>query len=514
MAGQRIDIMELKQLIRLKRDGYSNRKTADLLHVSRNTVNEYVRIFSAHGLTYEELMDLDDQSLHDLFPCITEVESHRFVTLSDQFTYFQRELKKPGCTIHTLWREYILKHPDGYMYSQFCYHFNQWRERVDCSIKLNHKAGEKLFIDFTGKKLSYVDKASGELIEVNVFVAILPSSGYTFVTATRTQSQEEVIEALNKCFHFIGGVPKVVVPDNMKAAVTKSHKYEPTINRSLMDFALHYGCLVDPTRPYSPKDKAMVEGAVKIVYQRMFYPLSKHTFFSLEDLNAAIEALLTIYNDYTLTNSSETRSQLFHSMEKEYLQELTQEPYEIRHFKKLKVQKMGHVFLSEDKHYYSVPYRYMGKQVEVQYSYGTVEIYYERERIALHRRSRSPGKYTTVAEHLSSSHKAYSEWSLEYFCFKAQKIGKYTEQCVRNLIQGKPYPEIAYKQAFGITMLTKIYPPERIENACKRTLDIDRCSYHTIANILKNGLENEQADQHLTPHIPIHGNIRGGNTYC
>ena len=188
MAGQRIDIMELKQLIRLKRDGNSNRKTADLLHVSRNTVNEYVRIFSAHGLTYEELMDLDDQSLHDLFPCITEVESHRFVTLSDQFTYFQRELKKPGCTIHTLWREYILKHPDGYMYSQFCYHFNQWRERVDCSIKLNHKAGEKLFIDFTGKKLSYVDKASGELIEVNVFVAILPSSGYTFVTATRTQS--------------------------------------------------------------------------------------------------------------------------------------------------------------------------------------------------------------------------------------------------------------------------------------------------------------------------------------
>ena len=513
MAGQRINIMELKQLIRLKKEGFSNRKTADLLHVSRNTVNEYVRIFTTHGLAYDELMKLNDQSLNDLFPCISEIENHRFVTLSDQFIHFQKELKKPGCTLQTLWQEYIDKHPDGYMYSQFCYHFNIWAERIDCSVKLDHKAGEKLFIDFTGKKLSYIDKASGELIEVNVFVAILPSSGYTFVTATLTQSKEEVIEALNRCFYFLGGVPQVVVPDNMKAAVTKSHKYEPVINRSLMDFALHYGCLVDPTRPYSPKDKAMVEGAVKIVYQRMFYPLSKHTFFSLEDLNKAIEALLTLYNDYKLTNSSDTRSLLFHSVEKEYLHTLPQEAYAIRHFKQLKAQKMGHIFLTEDKHYYSVPYRYIGKQVEVQYSYGSVEIYYERERIALHRRSMSPGKYTTIPEHLSSSHRAYSEWSLEFFCHKAQKIGKYTEQCVRNLIQGKPYPEIAYKQALGIIMLTKLYPLERIENACKRTLDIDRCSYQTIANILKNGLENEQTDQHLTPHIPVHENIRGGNTY-
>lgn len=514
MAGQRINIMELKQLIRLKKEGYSNRKIADLLHVSRNTVNEYVRIFSAHGLSFDALMKMNDQSLNNLFPCVTEVESYRYVTLSNRFTYFQKELRKPGCTLHTLWKEYIFLHPDGYMYSQFCYHFNRWRERVDCSAKLDHKAGEKLFIDFTGKKLSYIDKTTGEQIEVNVFVAILPSSEYTYVTATRTQSKEEVIEALNKCFQFIGGVPQVVIPDNMKAAVTKSHKYEPVINRSLMDFALHYGCLVDPTRPYSPKDKAMVEGAVKIVYQRIFYPLSKHTFFCLEDLNKAIETLLTTYNDYTFTNSSETRSQLFHSLEKEYLQSLPQEMYEIRHFKQLKVQKMGHIFLSDDKHYYSVPYRYIGKQVEVQYSYGTVEIYYERERIALHRRSKSQGKYTTIAEHLSSSHKAYSEWSLEYFCQKAQKIGKNTEQYIRNLIQGKPYPEIAYKQAFGIIMLTKLYAPERIDNACKRTLNINRCSYHTIANILKNGLENDQTEQHLTPHIPVHGNIRGGNTYC
>jgi predicted transcriptional regulator len=276
MAGQRIDIMNLKQLVRLKKEGYSNRRTAELLHVSRNTVNEYVRIFSAHKFSFEELTQLSNKELEDLFPCFSEVESYRYQTLTGLFSYFERELKKPGCTQHTLWQEYIKTYPDGYMYSQFCYHLSQWKERVDSSVKLDHKFGEKVFIDFTGKKLSYVDKSTGQIVEVNVFVAILPATSYTYVVATQTQCQQEVIEALRKCFQYMGGVPKVIVSDNLKAAVTKSHKYEPTINRSLNDFAFHYGCVVDPTRPYSPKDKAMVEGAVKIVYQRIFYPLSKH----------------------------------------------------------------------------------------------------------------------------------------------------------------------------------------------------------------------------------------------
>jgi predicted transcriptional regulator len=234
MAGQRINIMDLKQLVRLKKEGHSNRRTAELLRVSRNTVNEYVRIFSAHNLSFEELTQLSDKELDDLFPCASEVESYRYQTLSERFSYFEKELKKPGCTQHTLWREYIKTHPDGYMYSQFCYHLSQWRERVDISLKLNHKFGEKVFIDFTGKKLSYIDRSTGQIVEVNVFVAILPATGYTYVVATHTQSQQEVIEALRKCFQYMGGAPKVIVSDNLKAAVTKSHKYEPTINRSLI----------------------------------------------------------------------------------------------------------------------------------------------------------------------------------------------------------------------------------------------------------------------------------------
>lgn len=505
--------MDLRQLVRLKRDGCSNRRAADFLHVSRNTVNEYVRIFDSHGLSYEELMCLSEKELYELFPCSSEIDSYRFQTLAGQFSRFEKELKKPGCTLRTLWNEYINAYPDGYMYSRFCHHLSQWRDRALGSAKLDHKYGEKVFIDFTGKKLSYVDRSSGQVVEVNVFVAVLPATGYTYVVATLTQSQEEVIEALGKCFHYLGGVPRVIVSDNLKAVVAKSHKYEPTINRTLNDFALHYGCVIDPARPYCPQDKAMVEGAVKIVYQRIFYPLGKHTFFTLESLNEAIGVLLETYNNYQMSRSNETRSQLFYSLEQNHLQPLPSEPYIIRNFKSLTVQKMGHIFLAEDKHYYSVPYRFIGRKVDVQYTISTVEIYFERERIALHKRTKIAGKYTTISNHLSSSHRVYSEWSLDFFCTRAEKIGRHTEQFIREMILSKEHPEVAYKQALGITLLPQKYPLERIENACLRALSLGRYGYHIIENILKNGMDQVQSENYMTPHIPPHANIRGGSNY-
>src|SRR5690554_2916 len=339
MAGQRINIMELKQLIKLKREGLSNRKVASLLDVSRNTVNEYIRFFRTHKLNLLELSELDEQSLLDLFPSSSEIEQHRYNTLSEQFVYYSQELKKPGCTLRALWISYLEKHPDGYQYSRFCHHFSDWQEKIKISGKLTHKAGEKLFIDFTGKKLSYILKETGETKEVNVFVAILPASGYTFFSATHTQSQEDVIDALKKCFEFIGGVPLAIVPDNLKAAVTKAHKYEPTINKTLKDFALHYGCVIAPTRTYSPKDKALVEGAVKLVYQRVFYPLNQCTFFSLEELNKELLIWNEKYNDYKFSQRPQSRREEFLCIEKPLLQNLCREPYIIRHHKSLTVQK-------------------------------------------------------------------------------------------------------------------------------------------------------------------------------
>ncbi len=513
MAGKRLNIMNLEQLISFKNKGYSNRKVASALGVSRNTVNNYVRLFEAHNLDYDELLKLDEKALQDLFPSNSEIDSYRYDQLVSYFPCFSKELKKPGCTLQTLWQEYLEKHPDGYQHSQFNYYFNRWRNKVDCSGKLAHKAGEKLFVDYTGQKLHVVDKSTGEIEEVNVFVAILPCSQYTFVKASRTQNKEDFVAAMTDCLEYFEGVPLAITSDNLKSAVIRTHKYAPTINKTFQDMALHYDCELSPARPYKPKDKALVEGAVKLVYQRIFYPLHKQTFFSLAELNKAIAELLESYNDYKFTLRDTTRKQEFLSIEKNHLQPLPAQPYELKYFKKAKVHKMGYILLSDDKHYYSVPYRYIGKQIEVHYTADTVEVFYNKERIALHKRDYRPGKYTSKSDHLSSAHKAYSEWNLDFFQKKAAPIGTSTTTYVTELILEKRYPEMGYKQAQGITALKRQYPVNRIEKACQIALSHSRRGYHIIENILKNELDKQETSVAKPLSIPFHKNIRGKNNY-
>ncbi len=513
MAGIRLDIMDIRQLIQLKIKGYSNRKSAELLSVNRKTIDGYVGLFKSLGIRYSELLELDEKSLQDLFPNQSEVESLRYEQLSQYFPYFERELKKPGCTLQALWREYLNKHPDGYRHSRFNHHFNEYRQKVKASCKLEHKAGERLFIDFTGKKLEVVDKQTGEIARVNVFVGILPCSQQTFVHATKTQGKEDLIGAVVKCLEYFGGSPAAIVSDNLKAAVSRASKYEPVINRSFKDPGLHYGCSIDPARPYSPQDKAMVEGAVKLVYQRIFYPLGKHIFFSLESLNEQIGELTDQYNNCTLSQRSTTRNQEFPALEKQYLQPLPKNSYCLKAFKRLTVQKMGHICLSEDKHYYSVPYRFRGKRVEVQYTGHTVEVYFDRERIALHPRDARAGKYSTNKEHLSSHHKAYSEWNMDFFVGRARHIGEHAQEYVRGMILQRNYPETAYKQAQGILMLTKQYTPQRVDMACKRALAADHYSYRTIKKILENRMDQQPGEDSAQVHIPFHENIRGSDHY-
>lgn len=511
MAGNRKDIMEIKQIIAFKLKGWSNRKIATELCVSRNTVNEHVRFFDGQHMDYQTLCTYSDAQLWELFPNGSEVEKERYDVLCQYFTYFNKELKKPGCTLLTLWEEYIEKHADGYKRSQFSVHFNKWREKFNGSCKLEHKVGEKVFIDYTGKKPSYIDRETGEIIEVEVFVATLPSSQYTFVTATRSQNKADFIAAVNDCLHFLGGAPLAIVSDNLKSAVTKAHKYAPKINRTFKDLGLHYNCVIDPTRPYSPQDKALVEGAVKLVYQRILYPLSKHTFFSLEALNNEIALLLKAYNNYKFSQSTSTREREFSSLEKQYLQQLPPDRYEIKEYKTAKVHKTGYIYLNEDKHYYSVPYRYIGKQMELHYTTKMIEVYYKKERIASHPRDYRSGKYSTIKDHLSSTHRAYSEWNLHYFQTRAARVGGHTKEYITGLIADKPYPEVAYKQALGILSLRKNYGDERLENACLRGGHHDQRGYHIIENILKKGLDKLpiEVDQEGQIHIPLHKNVRG-----
>ncbi len=516
MANQRIGIMQIRQLLQLKIRGESNRSISRLLGIHRNTINEYVRLLKATGRSYEVLGQLDDRSLEELFPGVSTTDKDRYQTLSSYFPYFRKELKKVGCTRLTLWREYLSRHPDGYRSSQFNEHLNRWLQQVDGSGKLVHKAGDKLYVDYTGKKLFFVDMETGEQIEVEVFVATLPCSGYTYVEATPSQKGEDFIDSMNNCLKFMGGVPRSIVVDNLKSAVTKGSKYEPVLNKTFSDFALHYGCSINPTRTYCPQDKALVENAVKLVYQRIFYPLSKQIFFSLTELNKAIAELLEDYNDRMFSQIKLTRRQQFHDIEKEELLPLAAQPYELRYYKIATVQKMGHVYLSADRHYYSVPHRFIGKKVEVQYNTKTVEVFYAKERIATHRRDPRPGRYTTISKHMKSTHRFYNDWSPEFFQKWARKYGEDVEYYIKGLIQQATYPEVAYKQCMGILQLVKDYPVDRLQSAVIRARQYPYFSYSTVRDILKNNMDLEQdlfQATTKTTTIPEHDNIRGSQYY-
>jgi len=328
-----------------------------------------------------------------------------------------------------------------------------------------------------------------------------------------SQKKEDFITSMNHCLEYFGGVPKTIVTDNLKSAVTKASKYEAILNKSLKSLAIHYKTSINPTRSYSPQDKALVEGAVKLVYQRIFYPLSKTTFFSIEALNKAIGEKLIEYNNYQMVQLETSRYKQFLDIEKAYLEALPPQPYELKEYKKAKVQKMGFVYLHEDKNYYSVPYRYIGQHVEVQYNSEDVEIYYNSERIAIHKRNYRKGSYTTKEEHLSSSHKFYKDWSPDYFLSWANKYGNHVHAYVGKLLQQASYPEIAYKQCLGVINLKTEYTPQRLDNACKMALNQSRHGYRIIKNILANKMDMINQTTVTKPHITKHVNIRGSESY-
>jgi hypothetical protein len=396
-------------------------------------------------------------------------------------------------------------------------HYRRKYAKVKGSMKLEHDPGREMFIDFAGKKLHIVDRDTGELIPVEVFVAILPNSQYTFVEACESQKREDLITCCTHALNFYGGVPRAIVSDNLKSAVTRASRYEADINRSFKDFARHYNCVINPARGYSPQDKALVENAVHLAYQRIYYPLREMIFFSLKDLNREIKRLLDSYNNLLFKRKEASRRELFQSVEREYLKPLPGQAYELKDYRRAKVQKMGYVYFSPDKSYYSVPYRYIGKETTIHYTKSLVEVYYYHQRIALHRRNPAKGRYITNEEHLSSTHKYYSDWSPEFFKKKAALHGRHVLGCVEMILSGGDYPEIGYKRAMGVIQLHKAYGSERLDNACKRALGADAASYMRIKNILKNNLDKSSLfyrdlEQDST-HIPHHRNIRGGSAY-
>lgn len=512
-----LDPMDLKQIITLHLDGFSNRKIGSTLDISRNTVNTYMKFFKGSEYSFKELLCFDNPRLEALFPSYTTIDSERHNELMLYFEGVKKAQDHPGFTFMYHYQDYVQQTSNPYSYTQFMEHYRRKYPKLKGSMKLEHEAGKEMFIDFTGKKLQIINKETGEIIPVEVFVAILPHSQYTYVEACLSQKREDLIACCAGALQFYGGVPKAIVSDNLKSAVTRASKYEPEINRSFKDFARHYNCVINPTRSYAPQDKALVEGAVHLVYQRIFYPLREMTFFSLQELNREIKRLLITYNNLMFQRKEASRRELFQSVEREYLKPLPSSTYELKDYKRAKVQKMGYVYFSPDKSYYSVPYRYIGKSTLIHYTKSVVEVYYNHQRIALHQRNHRKGIYITNKEHLSSTHRQYTEWSPEYFCGKAAAHGANVVSCVSKILAATDYPEIGYKRVMGLIQLHRSYGSQRLDKACERALQADAVSFMRIKNILKNNLDKsslfyQDLDQDQT-HIPSHKNIRGASAY-
>lgn len=519
MAGHRKPMIDIQKIIQLKLNGESNRRIAALMSVDRKTVGDYVLRLISTGKSFQILATLDEAALQALFPVTnTIVKDDAYKDLLDLVSIYQDELMKPGFTYQELWCRYRLDNPDGYGSTQFKIHLQKAlgvnNLAGTASMHLDYIYGEKLLADYCGKRLEIISRETGEVTKVESFVAILPASGMTYVEATESQQKSNFFRSTASAFEYFGGVTKLITTDNFKSAVTTAHTYEPVINKDFKAFSVHYNTALIPTRGYKPKDKALVEGAVKLVYQRIYYPLQDQLFFSLGSLNEAIKILLIEYNNRKFSQRPGSRKETFDAHERMLLAPLPENRFVFLTYKKATVQKNYHVYVSADKHYYSVPHVHIGEKVEVQYNDYLVEVYSKNIRICTHvRKHELPGKYTTTDSHMPASHQYIKNWSKEFFMSWAQEISPVLVSYLEKIFLISDHPEQAYKSCSGIQSLYRTYKKERLCNACRRAIAYDRIGYKALSGILKTGADRELELALEVRPIPIHENVRGGDYY-
>jgi len=514
MPNNSISMNKIREILRLYSQGVGKLKIAEQTGVARNTIRKYVKEFSESELAFSEINTLCDKDLDDLFAKQeTSTVNPKLETLFSLFPSMDKELKKKGVTRQLLWEEYKRNNITGVGRSQFNYYFARWKAQVSPTMRMDHKAGDKMYVDFAGDKLSIIDKQTGEVQSVEVFVAILGASQLTYVEAVMSQKKEDFIGACEGALVYYGGVPAAIVPDNLKSAVTKSSKYEPVLNEAFADFAQHYSTTILPARAYKPRDKALVENAVRIIYTRIYTKLRGHDYFTLEELNVAIILALEEHNNALLTGRNYSRRQQFEEVERIALASLPPLRYELKKELYVTVMKNGHVSLNADKHYYSVPYRFIGKKVKLMYSRNVVEIFYHYESIATHKRLKSPYNYTTDKDHLASAHRFVSDWTPERFLSWASGIHEDVQLYILKILDRKQHPEQAYKSCIGILSFAKKVGNERLIKACQRALGYGIYNYKTIQKILEKGMDKYDDEDNVQIPMPFHDNIRGEDYY-
>lgn len=512
MSQKPIAMEQLKQIIQLKEDGIPIREMARRVGISRNSVRKYLALIAGEqGDSLSNTQLADKAYNNELQQSATRLEQ-----LMLHFKSRSSELAKTGVTRQLLWQEYLQQYPDGYGYSQYCFRLNDFLKHRDVSMHLEYQAGDMIMIDFAGKKQHYVDTSTGECIECQVFVAILPFSGLIFCKAVHTQQTNDFADCINTMLRFYAGVPSTILCDNLKTAVIRPSRYEPVFTDLCYQLGDHYTTTFTATRPYSPRDKAMVERAVRIIYEHVYAPLRDQPFDSLTSLNKAITDQLLLLNNKPYKNTAYSRWYFYEQQERALLKPLPSEPFAPKKVVVLTVQRNYHIQLTEDYRYYSVPYQYVGKKAKVLYDARVVEVYYDNNRIALHARKASGSAYITLDDHMPPHHKKMKEingWNTEELLAQAARIGPSASKAITLMLQNSIYIEQNYKACFGTLMLKNKYGIQRLESACSRALQGTRINYTMVKNILEKGLDKQLPLSSEQQPTLTHENLRGKDHY-
>jgi len=512
MATERLSMRKTKEILRqkwaLKR---THREVALSVGVSTGTVSGAVQRAQAAGLDWGGAEGLSEEALEQrLYGARVAAGAAR--PLPDP-VWIHEERKRPGVTLELLHMEYREQQPNGYGYTQFCEHYRKWLAKRRLSMRQVHRGGEKLFIDYSGKKPHIVDRKTGEIHEVELFITALGASSYTYAEASMTQQVADFIASHGRAFEYYGGVASVLVPDQLKSAVTGPGRYEPGIQRTYEEMARHYGTVVIPARPASPKDKAKVEVAVQVAQRWILARLRNQTFFSLDELNQRIWELLEGLNDRVMKVYGASRRQLFERHDKLALRPLPTARFAYGEWKRVRVNVDYHVEV--DRHYYSVPHELVHEELEARLSAATVEIFRRGERVASHPRSTARGHHSTVAGHMPKAHQKHLEWTPSRIIHWASTIGPKTKALVEAILAERPHPEQGYRSCLGILRLGKQYGEARLEAACERACAVRARSYRNVEAILKHGLDKQPLPQSQAAELaPVeHENLRGRDYY-
>jgi transposase len=515
MAGKPKHMSQIKQLIQMHQKGAKIKTIARVLAISKNTVKGYLIKLETLKESLEELLKLDDPILESRFhsgdPAYCD---KRYAYIEQELDYYSKELTRPGVTRKLLWEEYREKIPDGYGLTQFCFHLNQHLLRKSPSMVMVYEPGQKLYVDFAGKTEHYIDRATGEVVRCQLLVACLPYSDYGFAIAVPSQKISDFLHALEQAFIFFGGVAEILVTDNLKSAVTKADRYEPDINRTMDDFANHYGIAVMPTRAMKPKDKALVENHVKMFYTHIKARMRNEQHFSLESLNESILKRVIDHNQTRMQRKPYSRTECFLSEEKPLLKPMPAELYEHKSYRSYKVAKNNFIYVSSDKHYYSVPYTYIGKRVEAILTSKMLKVYHGGKQIAQHLRSNDPRNlYVFIEEHLCSSHRYYRDRSPDYYIKRGKYISAAFGDFIANKFACSLPPETLYRSCEGLIRLAKNTEPAILEMACRTAELHGNYSMKYLQNVIKNKTYTDGIGQEVQKPLPAHANIRGKKYY-